>query len=110
MIVPCSLTAFGRTDYDDVVITSIDVKKKPGTNKTVTFSGYGSINAVTKLPHSPIKLIKSMTRMRMVNVCSRQRPSLFLRRRRSSMKVEKEGTRGNLCSVSTDSQFNLAIT
>jgi len=30
---------FGRINYDGVVLTSINVKKKPGTDKTVTFSG-----------------------------------------------------------------------
>lgn len=34
-----SLIAFGRINYDGVVLTSINVKKKPGTDKTVTFSG-----------------------------------------------------------------------
>ena len=37
------LNLFGRINYDGVVLTSINFERKPGTDKTVTFSGYGSI-------------------------------------------------------------------
>jgi len=36
-------SAFERINYDGVVLTSINLERKPGTDKTVTFSGYGSI-------------------------------------------------------------------
>jgi len=42
------IVAFGRINYDGVALTSIDVKKKPGTENIVTFSGSISGSASDK--------------------------------------------------------------
>lgn len=39
LFAPAFVVAFGGINYDGVALTSIDVKMKPGTEKTVTFSG-----------------------------------------------------------------------